>query len=211
MHPSTLHKFIVNGPAGKLEAAANDPGENKRAGIAVIAHPHPLFGGTMDNKVIQTLAKTFFELNYVAVRFNFRGVGKSEGVFDEGVGETEDVLAVVDAARHEYGDLPLLLAGFSFGGFVQAKVRQRIAAQRLILIAPAVSRFEVPAVPADTLIIHGEFDDTVPFQAALDWARAQNLPIVMVPGGEHFFHGRLNQLKEIVLQYLGKSSDQQTR
>lgn len=200
MHPSTLERVLVHGPAGNIEIDINDPGAARR-GIALIAHPHPAQGGTKDNKVVTTLAKTFFHLGHVAVRPNFRGVGASEGTHDEGRGETEDLLAVAEHVRQRFADLPLLLAGFSFGGFVQTRVAKRISARRLVLVAPAVDRFAAETVPQDTLVIHGEHDDVVPLATVLDWARPQHLPIVVVPGGEHFFHGRLRLLSQIVLAY----------
>ena len=193
----TLKKFSITGAAGNLEGIAHLPDESPRA-IAIVAHPLPTMGGTMDNKVVTTLAKTFVELNFVALRFNFRGVGGSGGEFDEGDGEVEDVLAVVRHARHEYGDLPLILSGFSFGGYVQARAAQSLHPQRLVLVAPAVGRFIMPAVPPDTLLIHGDQDDVVTLDEVMQWARPQHLPIVIVPGTGHFFHGRLNDLKEIV-------------
>lgn len=200
MHPSTLERVLVQGPAGKIEIDINDPGAARR-GIALIAHPHPAQGGTKDNKVVTTLAKTFFHLGHAAVRPNFRGVGASEGAHDEGRGETEDLLAVAGYAQQRFAELPLLLAGFSFGGFVQTRVARRINARRLVLVAPAVHRFPAETVPEDTLVIHGEHDDVVPLVAVLDWARPQHLPIVVIPGGEHFFHGRLRLLSQIVLAY----------
>ena len=193
----TLKNFSITGAAGNLEGIAHLPDESPRA-IAIVAHPLPTMGGTMDNKVVTTLAKTFVELNFVALRFNFRGVGGSGGEFDEGDGEVEDVLAVVRHARHEYGDLPLILSGFSFGGYVQARAAQSLHPQRLVLVAPAVGRFIMPAVPPDTLLIHGDQDDVVPLEKVMQWAKPQHLPIVIVPGTGHFFHGRLNDLKEIV-------------
>jgi len=167
-------------------------------GIALVAHPHPLYGGTMDNKVVTTLAKTFSRLGLAAFRLNFRGVGQSAGEFDQGIGETGDMLALADHARRELGNLPILLAGFSFGGYVQTRVLEQVEAQRLVLVAPAVKRFEVGAVPADTLVIHGEQDEVVPLADVLDWARPQNLPLTVVPGAGHFFHGQLNLLARIV-------------
>lgn len=198
MHPPTLRKLFIDGPAGQLETVIDHPPEARR-GIALIAHPHPLFGGTLDNKVVQTLAKTFVELGYVALRPNFRGAGKSAGAFDEGRGEIEDMLAVAGFARREFGNLPFLLAGFSFGAFVQSRVMTRLPAEKLVLIAPAVKRFDISAVPVNTLVVHGEQDDVVPLASVLDWARPQQLPIVLLPGTGHFFHGRLTQLKQIVL------------
>ena len=181
-----------------LEAVVNDP-EEKRRGIALIAHPHPQFGGTLENKVVHTLAKAFFELGYVALRPNFRGAGKSQGSFDEGKGETQDMLAVADYAKGQFGDLPLVLAGFSFGAFVQSRAIKQLPAEKLVLVAPAVERFDVGGVPADTLVIHGDRDDVVPLAAVLAWAQPQKLRVMVVPGAGHFFHGRLPQLKQTVL------------
>jgi len=193
----TSQHFFIDGPAGRLEAAAALPSGECR-GIALIAHPHPLYGGTMDNKVVTTLAKTFSRLGLAAFRLNFRGVGQSAGEFDQGIGETEDMLALAGHARGELGNLPVLLAGFSFGGYVQTRVLGHLEAQRLVLVAPAVKRFDVGAVPSDTLVIHGERDDVVPLADVLDWARPQSLPITVVPGAGHFFHGQLNLLAQIV-------------
>ena len=177
---------------------ASDPGAQRR-GLALIAHPHPLHGGTMENKVVQTLAKAFSELGYLAARMNFRGVGQSEGVYDEGRGETEDMLALAAHLKREAGEMPVLLAGFSFGCAVQARVAERLAVEKLVLVAPAVTHFDAGAVPANTLVIHGEADEVVPLQAVLDWARPQNLPLTVLPGVGHFFHGQLPLLKKIVM------------
>jgi alpha/beta superfamily hydrolase len=198
-------KIFITGPAGNLEGIAHLPDDAPRA-IAVIAHPLPTMGGTMDTKVVTTLVKTFVELGFVALRFNFRGVGASEGTFDAGDGEVEDVLAVVRHARQEYGDLPLILSGFSFGGYVQARAAQQLHPQHLVLIAPAVGRFVMPKVPANTLVVHGDMDEVVELQEVLQWARAQNLPIIVLAGAGHFFHGKLIRLKEIVLEHFGKQT-----
>ena len=200
MPPSTLERLVIAGPAGALETDLNDPGEPRR-GIALIAHPNPVQGGTKDNKVVTTLAKSFFGMGYIAVRPNFRGVGASAGSFDQGHGETEDLIAVARYATGRYGDLPLLLAGFSFGAFVQTRVAQKLSAAKLVLVGPAVNRFPAATVPADTLVIHGEVDDVVPLAAVFDWARPQQLPVVVVPGGEHFFHGKLHLLAQIVQRH----------
>jgi alpha/beta superfamily hydrolase len=191
---------IFDGPAGLLEGALHLPDAAPRA-VAVVAHPLPTMGGTMENKVVTTLTKAFAELGFAALRFNFRGVGKSGGEFDEGNGEIEDVLAVVRHARQEFGHLPLILAGFSFGGYVQARAAQQLHPQRLVLVAPAVGRLAMPHVPHNTLLIHGEHDDVVPLADVLDWARPQHLPIVVLPGAEHFFHGRLNNISQLVMQH----------
>lgn len=200
MPPSTLERLVIDGPAGALETDLNDPGEPRR-GIALIAHPNPVQGGTKDNKVVTTLAKTFFGLGYVAIRPNFRGVGASAGSFDQGSGETEDLLAVARYAQARFGDLPLLLAGFSFGAFVQTRVAQKLPVEKMVLVGPAVNRFPAATVPSDTLVVHGEIDDVVPLAAVLDWARPQQLPLVVVPGGEHFFHGKLHLLAQIVQRH----------
>ena len=200
MPAASLTRALIEGPAGKIETEVNDPGGARR-GIELIAHPNPLQGGTKDNKVVTTLAKAFFALGYVSARPNFRGVGASEGVHDEGRGETDDLLAVANYLKRQYGDLPFVLAGFSFGSFVQTRVAKRLHPARMVLVGPAVNRFPAETVPPDTLVIHGEHDDVVPLAAVLDWARPQGLPIVVVPGGEHFFHGRLNALSDLVARH----------
>jgi uncharacterized protein len=197
----TQKKFSIPGTAGNLEGIVHLPDVAPRA-IAVVAHPLPIMGGTMDNKVVTTLAKAFVELGYATLRFNFRGVGESGGTFDEGKGEVEDVLAVVRYARQEYGNLPLILSGFSFGGYVQACAAQQLHPQQLVLIAPAVGRFAMPDVPANTLLVHGDMDEVVELHELLQWARPQHLPVIVLAGAGHFFHGRLTQLKQIVLHEL---------
>jgi len=200
MPAATLERTFIDGPAGRIETDINDPGGSRR-GIALIAHPNPLQGGTKDNKVVTTLAKTFFSFGYIAVRPNFRGVGASAGAHDEGRGETEDLLAVAAYLTEQHRGLPFALAGFSFGSFVQTRVAGRMQFERLVLVAPAVNRFPADSVRPDTLVIHGERDDVVPLPAVLDWARPQGLPIIVVPGGEHFFHGRLGLLSQIIVRH----------
>ena len=198
MTPKTTEREVIDGPVGALEVVVNAP-VTTLAGIALIAHPHPLEGGTLDNKVVHTLAKTFFALGYAAVRFNFRGVGASAGVFDEGNGETDDALAALAHGRRRYGNaLPTVLAGFSFGSFVQTRVAHRVNAERMVLIAPAVNRFPTERVPPDTIVVHGEQDDVVPLADLFAWARPQELPIIVFPGCGHFFHGRLPQLQRTI-------------
>ena len=195
---------MIAGPAGALEVALNVPAHSHEGGlrgIALVAHPHPQQGGTLDNKVAQTLAKTFAALGYAAVRFNFRGAGRSEGRFDDGTGETDDALAALAYARSEFAALanaPPVLAGFSFGSYVQARVARVVMPERMVLVGPAVMRFPADAVPADTIVIHGEEDDVVPLADVLAWARPQHLPIVVFPGCGHFFHGRLPQLQRVI-------------
>ena len=191
------NNISISGPDGGLESVLHLPPAMPRA-IAVVAHPLPTMGGTMENKVVTTLAKIFTELGFVAIRFNFRGVGESSGKFDNGDGEMQDVIAVVNYAKREFGDLPLVLSGFSFGGYVQARAAQQLKPQRLVLVAPAVGRFAMPTVPAGTLLIHGDQDEIVAFSAVQQWAAPQHLPVVVLPGATHFFHGRLNDLRDIV-------------
>jgi alpha/beta superfamily hydrolase len=191
----------IAGPAGALEVALNVPDTAPR-GIALVAHPHPLQGGTLDNKVAQTLAKTFVALGYASIRFNFRGAGNSEGTFDDGIGETADALAALAFAQREFSAIataPPVLAGFSFGSYVQTRVAHAVTAERLVLVGPAVKRFPVEHVPADSIVIHGEQDDVVALTDVLDWARPQQLPIVVFPGCGHFFHGRLAQLQQVIV------------
>jgi alpha/beta superfamily hydrolase len=192
MRPSTRREFVA-GPAGKIECAVDEP-EAAPRGVALIAHPHPLFGGTLDNKVAQTLARAFVELGYTAWRPNFRGVGASEGTHDEGRGEVEDLAAVVEHA----GSKQPVLAGFSFGAAVQTRLAQRIPPERMVLVGVAVRHLEALPVPANTILIHGEEDTTVPLTDVLAWAKPQDLPVVVVPGADHFFHRRLHILRAIV-------------
>jgi alpha/beta superfamily hydrolase len=194
------HKFSIPSASGVLHGVVHMPQGVPRA-IAVVAHPLPTMGGTMDNKIVTTLVKTFAGLGFVALRFNFRGVGDSSGVYDDGNGEVEDVLAIVQYAMQEFGPLPLILSGFSFGGYVQARAAEQLHPQKLVLVAPAVGRFAMPPVPADTLLIHGEMDEVVALSEVMAWARSQHFPIVVVPEATHFFHGHLHQIKAIVSQH----------
>lgn len=194
------HKFSIPSQSGVLHGVVHMPAGIARA-IAVVAHPLPTMGGTMENKIVTTLVKTFAELGFIALRFNFRGVGDSSGVYDDGNGEVDDVLAVVRYALQEFGPLPLILSGFSFGGYVQARAAEQLHPQKLVLVAPAVGRFAMPQVPADTLLIHGELDEVVALTDVFAWARQQHFPIVVVPEATHFFHGHLHHLKAIVSQH----------
>ncbi len=198
---TVLEKFTTTGPAGLIEGVVHTPDEIA-CGIAVVAHPLPTMGGTMENKVAVTLAKAYAELGCVALRFNFRGVGASAGEFTGGAGEEQDLIAVVNYAREQFGDdLPVLLSGFSFGGYVAARAAQHLHPQHLVLAAPAVGRFAMPTVAPGTLVIHGEQDEVVPLADVLEWARPQHLPIVVLPQAGHFFHGRLTQLRDIVQRH----------
>jgi uncharacterized protein len=205
---SGTQRITLPGPAGELALAIDQPATAPR-GVAVVCHPHPLHGGTMDNKVVQTLARAFVQLGYTSVRFNFRGIGGSGGAWDEGRGEIDDALAVI--AAHRVAGQPLLLAGFSFGGYVASQAAQRLQGQaepatRVVLVGPAAVNFTVAPVPADTLVVHGELDDVVPLTAVFDWARPQALPVTVLPGAGHFFHGQLPVLKHIVLAAFGHAA-----
>jgi uncharacterized protein len=206
---SRHERILLDGPAGKIEvfvepheAAGEEPHE--AAGIALIAHPHPLFGGTADNKVVTTLAKAFRELGCTTLRPSFRGVGGSEGTHDRGIAETDDLRVVYDYARERFGELPLYLAGFSFGAFVVTRLAKSVVAARLVLVGTAAGfiegdrKYETEAVAADTIVIHGSADETVPLANVLKWAEPLELPVTVIPGADHFFHRRLHIIRKII-------------
>jgi alpha/beta superfamily hydrolase len=200
MNANTL-KQTVAGPAGAIECAIDAPAGKPR-GTVVVCHPHPQHGGTMDNKVVQTLARAFVQLGWRSVRFNFRGIGGSQGAWDDGVGEVDDALAVIAA----HAEPSFMLAGFSFGAFVASQAAARLPEaarpKRMVLVGPSTQKQAMANVPADTVVIHGETDDVVPLSATFDWARPQALPVIVLPGVGHFFHGQLGLLKNIVVQEL---------
>ena len=222
-------KLHFQGPAGLIEASLDlpegikhHPASFRPRGIALVAHPHPLLGGTMDNKVAQTLARTFAQLGYVTLRPNFRGVGASEGVHDDGKGEAQDLIAVIAWMRDPFNwqgipelegqawpslvaELPLAMAGFSFGSYVSSYVVKHLEEQgappeRLIMVGSATSKWEVAPVPKDTIVIHGEVDDVIPLSSVLDWARPQELNVQVIPGADHFFHRKLHCIRDLILR-----------
>lgn len=198
------HKFTLDGHAGKMQCILDLP-EGQPRGIALVAHPHPLYGGTMENKVAQTLARTFVTLGYATARFNFRGVGESEGVHDDGRGEVDDMDVMYKHMTEQYPGLPVALSGFSFGTFVQAQFQQRLIAEgrppeRLVLVGTAAGKWPMPPVPADTILIHGELDDTITLQEVFDWARPLDIPVTVIPGADHFFHRKLGHIKNLVVE-----------
>ena len=228
-------RILIDGPAGAIETVFDyPPGASEVAprGLALVAHPHPLYGGTLDNKVAQIIAKTFVELGYVSVRPNFRGAGASQGAHDDGNGETDDLVAVIAFAQRKLmpghttpapagapdpthaqasasdpthapasaSDLPLVLAGFSFGSLVVSRVAKRVTAERMVFVGTAVTRGKVEDVPPGTIVIHGELDDTVPLDAVLRWARPLELPVIVIPAADHFFHRRLHIIKGIIMR-----------
>ena len=213
---SATESISLIGPVGSLEGLCDVPSGMPIKGTAVICHPHPLFGGTMQNKVVQTLAKAFVQNGWRAVRFNFRGVGGSEGVYDEGRGELEDLLNVIAQSQTLalQGSAPtgsaLALAGFSFGAFVASQAVAQMAdnpnLDKVVLVGTAASNFSVAPVPQElhekTLLVHGEVDDTVPLSSVMDWARPQSLPVTVIPGVAHFFHGQLPLLRNLVSRHL---------
>ena len=192
----------IAGAVGPLSVAVDTTTDVPTRGLAVICHPHPLQGGTMDNKVVTTVARALVQRGWRVVRFDYRGVRQSAGSWDEGRGEVDDALAVI--AAHRVAGEPLVLGGFSFGGFVAASAAAKLPEadrpQRMVLIAPSTAKHDAPPVIADTLLIHGEADDVVPLSASMDWARPQALPVVVVPGAGHFFHGQLVLLKSLVVR-----------
>ena len=190
---ASTERLLVPGPVGEIECAV-DRAEAPARGAALIAHPHPLYGGTLDNKVVQTLARALVELGYDAWRPNFRGIGRSAGRYDEGRGEVDDLAAVYSHMASE----KIVLGGFSFGAAMQARLAPRVKCEKLVLVGVAVTNFETPAVPKGTLVIHGDQDETVRMQAVLDWARPQDLPVVVAPGADHFFNHKLHLLRAIV-------------
>jgi alpha/beta superfamily hydrolase len=211
MSPRTERRYF-DGPAGRIEVALDWP-QGAARGMAFIGHPHPLYGGTLDNKVAATLARAFVALGWLALRPNFRGVGGSEGAHDHGEGETADFLHLIAHARDWLGaqapaaDLPRALAGFSFGSFVAARAARTLAAQHqpvrhLVLVGSAAGKWPLPEARRDTLVIHGELDETIPLADVLDWARPLELPVIVLPGADHFFHRRLGPVKQLVMQHV---------
>ena len=206
----------IDGPAGRIEVAIDWPDRARHAAViatAFIGHPHPLYGGNLDNKVAATLARAFAALGWVALRPNFRGVGASEGTHDHGIGETDDFLYLIANTREWLGadaptaDAPRALAGFSFGSFVAARAARTLAAQHqpvrhLVLVGSAAGKWDMPDIRRDTLVIHGELDDTIALSAVLDWLRPQDIPVVVLPGADHFFHRRLGALKQLVIRHV---------
>ncbi len=203
-------RLTITGPAGPIEVLIETPSAAPSRAIGVICHPHPLHGGAMTNKVVHMLARAFNEAQAIAVRFNFRGVGGSAGVYDHGRGETDDALAVVGWAQERAPDLPLWLGGFSFGGAVAICASMRLDVARLITVAPAIDRVDVSssAPQAPWLLVQGERDELVDAQAVQQWAATLARPprLQLLPEVDHFFHGRLNVLKDVVVSWLNETN-----
>ena len=204
---------LISTKSGLLEAVVDQPRnplENESRGYAILSHPHPLHGGTMENKVVQTMARAFAYAGWTVIRFNFRGVGKSEGTFDHAVGEAEDLLNIISELAP---DGPISLGGFSFGAAVTCRAVEKLKETRdirkIVLVGLAVSRFEAPEIDTkyqlDTLVLHGEDDDTVDLQSVMSWAKPQVLPVTVIPQTGHFFHGQLSLLKGLILRHVNST------
>lgn len=201
---------LINGPAGQLEVIMVEATAQEKNAWGVICHPHPLFGGTMHNKVVSVLAKTFQGLGVPTVRFNFRGVGLSQGQFDNGEGELDDLLAVIDWLQQQNVKNELWLGGFSFGAYIAAKAATRIPVSKLVTVAPPVQHFpmdELPPITCPWVLVQGELDDVVPPKAVLDWAQSRHpQPIIIrFPEAGHFFHGQLSELRSSIAEALVRS------
>ena len=200
-------KISIRGPAGDLEAILESPGDEAIVGIAVVCHPHPQHGGTMHNKVAHTLARSFVRSNFAVLRFNFRGTEGSDGVYDNGVGELDDALAAVAWMRQQQLEVPLWLAGFSFGAAIAVRAAVAYDVDGLIAIAPAIYRFagNLDAQPdCPWLIIQGDEDELVEIDETIEWVDSlePGPELLVVPGAEHFFHGRLHDLREAVMAFV---------
>jgi len=216
--PARGERLTFAGPAGALEvlleAPAGEVGSPVTA-FAVVCHPHPLHRGTMDNKVVWTLARACLQLGAPAIRFNFRGVGASTGSYGAGRGETEDALAVIAAGRQRWPGAALWLAGFSFGGVVALRAARQQPPACLVTVAPGITRIDPDAAPpaCPWLIVQGAADDVVPADAVIEWARGLSPApeVALLPGAGHFFHGRINELRDVVAGFLERSGARAAR
>lgn len=200
-------RLSIEGPSGKLEGLLETPAGSADAAVAVICHPHPVYGGTMTNKVVHMLAKAFNDCGVPAIRFNYRGVGASAGAYDEGRGETFDALAVVQSARQRWPQAQLWLGGFSFGGAVALRAAAQTHPARLVTVAPAIQRVDVARVPVPHcpwLIVQGDNDELVNGEEVRNWAQSfdPTPEFAMLSGVDHFFHGRLNELRDVVVRWV---------
>lgn len=199
---------FIPGPAGRIEAVISNPIKPKVSLLGIICHPHPLYGGTMNNKVVTSIASAFLEMGICNIRFNFRGIGQSQGSYGEGIGETEDLLAVLSWVKTQYPQHGIWLAGFSFGGYVATRVAARESIEQLITVAPAITHFEFKdhanKVKCPWLLIIGDKDELIPYQETIAWAESLVVPVQIrvVSGASHFFHGKLIDLREIIKQTL---------
>lgn len=216
MKPPRAERVRLAGPAGDIEAVIETPADTPADGgtpqhFGVVCHPHPLYGGTLDNKVVYTLARACVELGVPTIRFNFRGVGASAGQHDEGRGETADALALIAYGRERWPGASLWLAGFSFGGAVAVRAAAQAHPEKLVTVAPGITRVAMEGVASPAcpwLIVQGDADDVIEPGAVQEWARRQSpVPTVrLLPGAGHYFHGRLHELRQIVLDFLEVNS-----
>ena len=219
MKPPRAERVRIAGPAGDIEALVEIPAVEvtpASARFGVVCHPHPLYGGTLDNKVVYTIARAFVELGVPGIRFNFRGVGSSAGAYDEGGGETEDTLAVIAYGRERWPGASLWLGGFSFGGAVAVRAAARAQPETLITVAPGITRVAMTGVPSPAcpwLIVQGDADDVIEPAAVSAWAdRQATAPSRhLLPGAGHFFHGRLHELRQVVLEFLGSQLERRSK
>lgn len=208
--PPRSERLFIDGPAGRLEAILELPAEQSPLGSVVVCHPHPQHGGTMHNKVAHTLARAFVRSGFAALRFNFRGTEQSEGEYDEGVGERDDALAAVSWMRARDPGATLWLAGFSFGAAIAVKAAVDAGVDGLVSVAPAITRLAsgLEAQPeCPWLIVQGDQDELVDVEQTVDWVNGL-LPgpeLLIILGGEHFFHGRLVELREAVAEFVVES------
>jgi alpha/beta superfamily hydrolase len=207
-HPVN-EKLFIEGPAGRLESVLERPGEGALAGAAVVCHPHPQHGGTMHNKVAYTLARAFLRSGFETLRFNFRGTEQSEGSYDNGVGELDDALAAIEFMRARHGAFPLWLAGFSFGAAIAVKAAVATHVDGLVSVAPAISRFasgleSQPDCP--WLVVQGDEDELVDVEETVAWLDSlePGPELLVIPGGEHFFHGLLPELRAAVMEFVAE-------
>jgi hypothetical protein len=211
--PPHAERLRLAGPAGALEALIETPAvlDAPPTAFGVVCHPHPLHGGTMDNKVVWTLARAFQELGAPTIRFNFRGVGASEGSHDAGRGEAADALAVIAHGRERWPQAALWLAGFSFGGVIAIRAAASAYPTRLVTVAPGITRVDVGDAPPPEcpwLIVQGDADDVVPAEAVIAWARTLSPApeLTVLPGAGHYFHGRINELRDTVLEFMRRTA-----
>jgi uncharacterized protein len=195
--------ITIPGPVGSIEAVLSPPTQNEVDAVAIVCHPHPLYGGTMNNKVVTTLVKTFNALGLYALRFNFRGIGKSEGSYAEGIGEQEDALAVIHWAEQEFPGKKIWLAGFSFGAYVATQIAERYPVALLVTIAPPVHHFDlknIQAIKIPWIIVQGDQDEVVPPEEVYAWIKQLSPPpkLIRIQDAGHFFHGRLIDLRELL-------------
>jgi alpha/beta superfamily hydrolase len=210
--PPRAEKLFVDGPAGRLESILERPAELDPIGKVVVCHPHPQYGGTMQNKVAHTLARAFVYAGFTTLRFNFRGTGQSDGEYDHGDGELDDAVAAMNWLRHRESQLPFWLAGFSFGAAIAIRAAVATPVDGLVSVAPAISSFasDLEAQPdCPWLIVQGDKDELVDVDETVEWidSLSPGPELLIIPGAEHFFHGRLIELRGVVVEFIQDSAE----